>query len=634
MPSLEQSALPFPKRTVGSVERAPIGAVVREHGLAISSLFIMALLYIAALVAMPPDGLTHHDTGAKYLQVRNLRLSTSGLDWSINYPARALDPQMEFVPFNPKQYTIEEGRIHLQWPIFLGLLTRVPWKVMGFWGLYVVPLLSGVGVAWASYLLAVAVGVPRRIAWIAVPLVGLATPVFIYSLLFFEHTLSALLVTLSLLAACRAIETSGSRAMMLSGALLAMAIYFRSELYVLALVVGGVQAVLALRNACWRGRLARWAVGFGLALVPLWAFYAVTEGTLVPLHATWYFAGGEGSAAVGASGGGLSLPPLRYIATAGWGVVPDTLLGPQDFSLSPHFPWWVTLATLLGTGLVAVVGLMQLLTDSECLRSVRLWALVAGLAMLAAACGQVLFSGQDYSNLHGFLLAAPFVPLALLPATLLPATGRPPLPISWIRVVTLLYVGLHLLVISAFSGLGPASTHEWGQRYLLPAYPALVVLALYAAWRIWSRYAGNLRFRHVGMAAVVVWGMLGAIGLGFNLRGYVVLAEQRREVAAWMALARTMPAQEPLLTDVWWLPLNLAADFYTRPIMLAEGTPKIEQWANQMRARGVSSFGFMSTTHAIFEGAWRGSVEGLSVEGPAVEADGVWLQRYRFGPIR
>src|SRR5687768_8123741 len=89
-------------------------AWVRGHVAAISSLLVIAVLYVAALIAMPPEGLTHHDTGAKYLQVRNLRLSTSGLDWSINYPARALDPEMEFVPFNAKQHTIEEGRIHLQ----------------------------------------------------------------------------------------------------------------------------------------------------------------------------------------------------------------------------------------------------------------------------------------------------------------------------------------------------------------------------------------------------------------------------------------------------------------------------------------------------------------------------------------
>ena len=616
---------------------APV-AWVRGHIAALSSLLFIMVLYVTALVAMPPEGLTHHDTGAKYLQVRNLRLSISGLDWSINYPARALDPEMEFVPFNAKQHTIEEGRIHLQWPIFLGLLTRVPWKVMGFWGLYVVPLLSGMGVAWASYLLAMAVGVPRRVAWVAVPLVGLATPVFIYSLLFFEHTLAALLVTLSLLAACRAMEGAGTKAMMLSGALLAVAIYFRSELYVLALVVGGVQAVFALRSADWRGRLMKWVMAFGLALIPLWAFYAVTEGTLVPLHATWYFAGGEGLAEGGNGTSQLSLPPLRYIATAGWGVVPDALLGPQGFALSPRFPLWVTLAGLLGTGLVAVAAFMRLMRDNERFRRVRLWTLVTGLVMIGVACGQVLFSGQDYSNLHGFLIASPFVALALWPPgrprTTVPK-GDPDhrsLSMSWLYMVTLLYAGLHLLVISAFSGLGPASRHEWGQRYLLPAYPALVVLALHSAWRIWSKYGSDLRLRNGALAVVTAWGVLAGMGVGFNLRGYVVLAEQRREVTNWMALARTMPEGEPLLTDVWWLPLNLAADFYTRPIMMAEGDEKIERWARQMRAKGVTSFGFMSTTPSVFEGEWRDGIEGLSVQGPAQEADGVWLQRYKLAP--
>jgi hypothetical protein len=560
----------FPRYAARDMLRFAPVAWARGHVAALSSIFIIALLYVAALVAMPPEGLTHHDTGAKYLQVRNLRLSPLGLDWSINYPARALDPEMEFVPFNVKQHTVDGGRIHLQWPIFLGLLTRVPWKVMGFWGLYVVPLLSGVGVAWAAYLLAMVVGVPRRVAWIAVPLVGLATPVFIYSLLFFEHTLAAMLVALSLLTGCRAIEGGGVKAMMVSGALLAVAVYFRSELYVLALAMGGSLAVYALGAAVWRERLIKWAAAFGLSLVPLWAFYAVTEGTLVPLHATWYFAGGEGSTGGGTGASQLSLPPLRYIATAGWGVVPDALLGPQDFALSPRFPLWVTLAGLLGTGLVAAAALMRWALDKERFGQVRLWTLAAGLVLIGAACGQTLFSGQAYSNLHGFLIAAPFVALALWPANRSPITDHRPIPIGWLYVVTLLYVGLHLLVITAFSGLGPASRHEWGQRYLLPAYPALVVLALHAAWRIWSVYSVDARLRKVALAGLVTWGVLAGIGLGFNLRGYVVLAEQRREVTEWMALARMLPGGEPLLTDVWWLPLNLAADFYSRPIMLEE----------------------------------------------------------------
>ena len=54
-------------------------------------------------------------------------------------------------------------------------------------------------------------------------------------------------------------------------------------------------AVMAWRVRVWRPLFAAWLGAFVLALVPLWAFYAVSEGTLLPLHATWYFAGSEGA---------------------------------------------------------------------------------------------------------------------------------------------------------------------------------------------------------------------------------------------------------------------------------------------------------------------------------------------------
>src|SRR5215204_5596251 len=65
---------------------------------------LLALAYLLALVALPPEALTHHDTGAKYLQVRNLRLTPGGLDYSVNYPARPLDPGLDFVPFRERYY--------------------------------------------------------------------------------------------------------------------------------------------------------------------------------------------------------------------------------------------------------------------------------------------------------------------------------------------------------------------------------------------------------------------------------------------------------------------------------------------------------------------------------------------------
>jgi hypothetical protein len=616
------------------------------HSPALLSLLSVSLLYIAALVAMPPEGLTHHDTGAKYLQVRNLRLTPSGLDWSINYPARSLDPGLKFVPFHPRQHEIDSnGRIHLQWPIFLGLLTRIPWKVMGLWGLYLVPLLAGLGTLWTSYRLALAVGVPRKVAWLAVPLVGLATPVSIYSLLFFEHTLVSMLVTLSLLAAVLGMksDTHARRNLALSGALMAVAIYFRSELYILALVMGLVYLWAAWRHRAWRPLLT-WCAAFLLALVPLWGFYFITEGSLLPLHATYYFAGSSDPGSSSDSSGGIALPALRYIATAGWGVIPDFLYGPQTFPLSPMFSLWEEMAGLVGFGLCVLAALSKV---ARAQLAWRIPALLVGLALIALASVPTLLSTQGYYNLHGFVLASPFVTLALWPTE--NENTRPGLaPQTWLYTVALLYVGLHALIISSFSGLGPISRHEWGQRYLLPAYPALVVLSLLAACHILSTHNNHsqaeanspsrftfyvLRFtHHASRAIVVLWAILALTGVGFSVRGYIMLNDERTQVVAWQHLARTLPEREPLVTDVWWLPLNLAADFYTRPIMLAEGDGRLARWAEQMRERGVTHFGLLTTNPSVFTAPWTTHLSGLITEGQPEQARGIWLQRYTLSP--
>jgi hypothetical protein len=622
---------------------------------------LLGLAYLAALVAMPPEALTHHDTGAKYLQVRNLRLTPGGLDYSINYPARPLDPGLDFVPFRERYYYSDgQDRIYLQWPIFLALLTRVPWKLMGFWGLYFVPFLGGLGACWATYLLALAAGAPRRIAWLAIPLLGLATPLAIYALLFFEHTLSAMLVALSLVFAARAATAllsaraaaeSGVRwwqrlrawlgtpagGMAASGALLSLAVYFRSDLYIMAVVAGGLYALLAVRSGAWRRLFFAWASAFLLMLVPLWAFYAITEGTLLPLHATYYFAGSEGPSAPGAPAT-FSLPALRYIVQAGWGVVPDFLLGAQAFPWSPQYPVWAAALGVVGVVLCGVAALGHLLDLGGRASPWRLALMAAGLTGAGAAALYVLLSPQPYRNLHGFLIAAPFVALALWPPDRVFLPGlRGITAQGLVYVVTLAHVGLHFLVISALSGLGPASRQEWGQRYLFNAYPGLVALALLAGWRIWMEYgsrAVGVRpiLRRAALAVLTLGVLLALIGLGYTARGYGVQREERAMVRDWLDMAATLPGRTPLVTDEWWLTFNLAADFYTRPIMLAQGDDRMAEWANVMRERGVTSFGLFTDKRETLDGAWRERVPGLAADGPPQEASGAWLQRYTLGP--
>lgn len=616
---------------------------------AIASLLIVAAFYVSALFSLPPDALTQHDTGAKYLQVRNLRITPAGLDWSINYPARSLDPDLRFVPFRAKQHAINGGRIYLQWPIFLGLLTRIPWKLFGFWGLYVVPMLAGLGTLWATYRLALKMSVPPRYAWLAIPILGLATPISIYSLLFFEHTLAALLVTCSLLASVGALRAYSRQAIWLNAALLAAAIYFRSELYVLALATGIVYLSMAWRDPAWRRRLFEWATAFIVALLPLWLFYAINEGTILPLHAIWYFAGSEGSGSPAggparAGVGGLELPAVRYIASAGWRVVPDFLFGPQTFPSSPRFPFWSEALGMLGLALCAIPAAIKLFRLRFQSRSLHTATLATGLCLVALPSLFALLSGEQYYNLHGFLLASPFVALALWPTgdkTAQPhEKSRPVTPEGWLQAVTLLYIGIHALVISVLSGLGPISRHEWGQRYLLPAYPALVALSLLAISHILSGRRRDDRDDKVEMrrAWAISLGVAVAlvlVGTLLSVRGYLAMQNERTQVVAWQNMARILPDREPLVTDIWWLTLNLAPDFYTRPIMLAEGDIRLREWATQMQAQGVTHFALMTNNPTTLSGAWLQASPNVHPEtAPPRQANGMWLQRYTIAAAR
>ena len=520
-------------------------------------------------------------------------------------PGTPLRPDLEFVPFNPERHFVNlQGRYLAVGCFSASAYSGRSWVS----GSAVVPLLAGLGTLWASYRLALAVGVSRTLAWLAVPLVGLATPVPLYSMLYFEHTVASLLVTLSMLAAVGALnakqrtedsEATRKRSRLpralapiagrmapsewlaaLRGILLAFAVYFRSELYVLAVVLFGALVFVGLRRGVgWQTPLC-WAVSFALALVPLWAFYALTEGTLLPTHALWYFTGSEPSGEAGSGSGipALGLPPLRYIATAGWGVIPAFLLGPQTAPLAPSYPAWVEWACILGTVLCISSGLISL--TGERARRLRVPIFGLGLILVLVSTAAVLLSPQQYYNLHGFLLASPFLALALWPG----ATGKSG---RFLYAVTWLYVGLHALIISALSGLGPISLHEWGQRYLLPAYPLLVVLSLLAL----ADLSRTVRAKSVRLkwAVPALYGLLVLVGVGFAARGYVMLREERLQVVTWLDLVRTLPPTEPVVTDVWWLPLNLAADFYPRPFMLAEGDARLTKWAGEMRTEESQS---------------------------------------------
>ncbi len=603
-----------------------------SHRAALASLLLVGVIYIVCLILLPHDGAQFWspDEGGKFIQLQNLRLDP-GLDTSVRYPGLLLDPDYHFAPFpSPESFT-HGGKLYLQWPPFLPLLTWLPYKLLGGGGLYLLPFLAGLGTLWLAYLLCRLLLPGAERAWTVIPLLGLTTPLFVYSLVYFEHSLAALLVTLALYAALKGMARTPTQPPpagegmartptrpppagegygwgLLAGLALAGAIWLRSELYILALVMLIILGLRVVALGGWR-RLGVWLGGLLVGLIPLWAFYILTWGSLLPAHALPYFSSGL---------------KARFISTGGLRTfLGSFLLGVRDDltalpDLGPHIAPALRYTFLIGLALFLLGALLRSGWQRDSL-------LLGGFAALLATATAVLLDSNGYSALHGFLLPAP----ALVIATLLfrSAVFRPPLsdtaspatgptiynlqstiynllrsPLALFATITVLYVAAHTLIISVVSGLGPDSRFEWGQRYLLPAYPLVAVLLVAALPRLWLGLQDDGRLRIGGtllrdlLALALLLSLI--VGMGLELRGVAAIGAARQNSAAWTQQVRLSTRglpNTPIVSDVWWLPQEVAGVYDQRRLYLVNDSEQLAAFVQQMKAAGQNGFWLLTT---------------------------------------
>src|ERR1700687_1147682 len=187
---------------------------------------VVLLVYVAVLYVMPKHVFWSPDEGARFIEMQSMRWQ-NGLRYALPYPAQHLDPEVHFFPGNGVYQTLgTDGTIRFPWPIWFPLLSRGPFAMFGITGIYLVPLLSGWLVAVACGVLSHKLG--SHLAPITILLVGLASPVFFYSLTFWEHTLTTLLALLSVLAVIHADGRASS--LLVAVPLLVMATMLRLEM--------------------------------------------------------------------------------------------------------------------------------------------------------------------------------------------------------------------------------------------------------------------------------------------------------------------------------------------------------------------------------------------------------------------
>lgn len=506
------------------------------------ALFLCAL-YLLIGLSWPDARHFSGDGDAKHVQVLALRWD-HGLRVDYVWPGASFDPGKIMIPLGFSYIGRFGDEVRLAWPLAFSFLSWPFQALLGPRGLFILPAITG---ALSAYLTGrIAEHVQRGSGTRALLLAGLATPMFFYSVLFWEHLPALSVALLGVYWIVSVPERGGWIRLLLAGASLAAAAgAFRSDFYVFAAaVIGG--AFFA-----WPGftRVTRCvAVGIGAVVgsLPWFLLNYRMAGHILPLNAV----------------NNTAAPSAAYLLRAKLAVLPHYLVGT---SIPERARWIFTIAAVVTFVVVRLVPRRTWL----CVAVLGLW-LVAGVV-----CFETLVVTQT-RYLHGWLMASPALLYAVLAPR--PKDGAPVASrIVGGAVLLHLTADFVLLVTCYPHGFTEDVNLEWGPRYYLGVFPLLAILA---AQRL-PVFLADRRTRVPVLATA-------ALSVGVQVLG---LTNVRGSTLASARIARLLagPDDTALVSDVWFLPALQHEAMFRRPCftLFLEGKAFFPGLLERLAARGI-----------------------------------------------
>jgi hypothetical protein len=543
---------------------------------------LLTCLAVQAIAAVPlarPGAFWSPDSAVRFVQVESL-LRSHYRDLAVPYPAASLDPQGQYFPLGGWFHFGRAGRFFLSYLPYFSMASAPLYRVFGFPGLVLIPAASVLGAVWITY------GVLRRrtpaLAGAGALALGLGTPLFIYGVVFWDHSLVVLLSAgalgiLGLEAA--ALRPVNSWAVAAAGALLATGFWIRTEMYLLA-VAAGVGWLAAAGRVRATGLIA---LGFG-AVGPsacLWILNTRFYGS--PL-------GWKGQDLVASRMTGVA-----HAASGGLGGWVGERLGNAYYLLaSPDFYAFNPRAVGVGVGLTLALVLAGVLIRMG-VRD-RSGRVIAAGTLVGVGTTVMILAGR--TTVSGLLPAAPLVVLALLRG---PGS-------AWDRFlwVTTILFSAAVIATGTHGGL------QWGPRYLLPILPALVWLVASALTQSRAVAPQSWPALRIAAAALLVASMLVQAA---GVDQVVQATNTNARINAWI---RGVPA-DIVVTPLEWLTLGAGPVYFEKRLMLVHTPAEFKTLVEHLSARRVARWAYIPY--------WGGAFAPAGVEG--------WTERtrWKFGPV-
>jgi hypothetical protein len=425
---------------------------------------------------------------------------------------------------------VHDGKLYSVFSPVFPLLSTLPFRALGERGLTLLPLLASLLLLAGVARLARLCGMPSP--GLAVLAAGLATPIWFYALVFWEHAVAASLCVWAVALVFDFLARGGGLRLFLAGLAIALGAGFRDPLLLFAAVLGVFLFLAA------GGRRLRACSMFGAGLA----------AGLLPLAGLQWLALGD---------------PLGFHLTHGFAPRPGEQTGlAAHLAARPRVLHHLFLAATpgrLASALLTAPFLLLLLVRprlaNRAHRAVLLgaaaWA-VAGAVMIAAGYAQAESPIEQLLRANGFFAAAPLLAAGLLRRRGEASAGET------VRGQLLGIVLAYAILYAALTPLRNSTGIHWGNRYLLELYPLLAAPAAAALEEAW-RAPGRNRAAALLIALLVLASFAWQVFSLDLLRRKLVFGERLE------AAVRERP-ERVVVTDLWWLPQSLPRAFFDKAI--------------------------------------------------------------------
>ena len=518
----------------------------------LAGLALVALAYVVWVLSLPEDTFWAGDMGVKLLQVEGLTRS-SFRSLALDYPGEHVDPEGAYFPITRLFAARVHGRWYAVFPPLFAILTAPLYLAFGNVGLYVLPAASAVAVLYLSLLLARHAALGPHEVYLPVA-IGLGSPLFLYAVVFWEHSLATMLC---LAAFALMLRPAGSK-------------LFR----VVSVLVGVLMGVAsAMRPECY------W---FTVGLIAASMVWHGRKG--------WQHAALIGAGACAASAASCTLNAIAFGHPLGLHYVLNVR---EAFGQAPS-----TSARLAQAGANAI----HMLLNPSTQEIVNVWTLAPLGLFLAAcwfrrrwaviACGILALPTLAFFALEQHIKEGLF---AVTPVCIFWLAGWPfhrPDDTRRFRLTATLV----LLVFTSGVILTSPTPGGWqfGPRLLLPAYPLLLILSI----------QGLIALKGHAPQKLVIAVFFASLCVGFvaAFRALQVADQNKRD---WQLLARAFrqsPAQV-IVTDRPYFPQNLASLYYDKPsFLIRDPQGDATDLLSRLAGAGVKRLMFVSNSeHMRFD---------------------------------